>query len=127
MAKLVDTSRLGKSSPNEPYCPDVNEIIKIDFDPQMGREQAERRPAIVLSPRSYNKIARLCVLCPITNQIKGYPFEVKLPDGFAVTGVALSDQIKSFSWPDRNAEFVCVAPDDFVASVRGMIKALIKL
>jgi mRNA interferase MazF len=58
------------SSASPPYCPDADEIIKISFDPQVGREQAERCPAIVLSPKAYNEEARLCLLCPITNQVR---------------------------------------------------------
>jgi mRNA interferase MazF len=120
--------RSAKSSPKPPpYCPDADEIVWIDFDPQVGREQAERRPAVVLSPRLYNEKSRLCVLCPITNKGKGYPFEVPLPNGHKVTGVALADQIKSFSWEGRNAEFICHAPADFAAKVRGLVKALIRL
>lgn len=128
MARLKDLLRSAQSSPKPAaYCPDINEIIKISFDPQAGREQAERRPALVLSPISYNEKARLCVLCPITNQAKGYPFEVPIPDGLKATGVVLADQIKSFSWEARNAEFICNAPAELVAKVRGMIKALIQI
>lgn len=127
MAKFKELLRSGTKSSTPPYCPDAGEIIKINFDPQEGREQAERRPALVLSPMSYNEKAKLCVLCPITNQGKGYPFESAVPDGAAVTGVVLSDQIKSFSWDARKAEYVCKAPVDLVADVLAKIKALIKL
>jgi mRNA interferase MazF len=125
MARLRDIMRSASSSPKAAYCPDAGDIIRIDFDPQVGREQAERRPALVLSPRLYNEKARLCVLCPIANQAKNYPFEVPLPDGHRVTGVVLADQIKSFSWEGRRAEFICAAPNGLLAKVRGMIKSLI--
>ena len=128
MARLADIMRSAKrSEPATSYCPDANDIIKINFDPSVGREQAERRPALVLSPRGYNRAAQLCVLCPITNQGKGYPFEVALPTGSQVTGVALSDQVKSFSWDVRKAEFICKAPDDFALKVRAMIKAILRI
>jgi mRNA interferase MazF len=73
------------------YCPEAGDIIRINFDPQEGREQWGRRPALVLSPRSYNQRSRLCVLCPITSEAKAYPFEVPLPAGQRVTGVVLAD------------------------------------
>lgn len=127
MAKLQQLLRSATSSPKgTAYCPEAGDIIEISFDPQAGREQAGRRPALVLSPRMYNEKARLCVLCPITNQGKGYPFEVRIPDGHSVTGVVLSDQVKSMSWEDRRAEFKCPGPDAVIADVKAKIKALIK-
>src|SRR5882724_11532645 len=83
------------TSSNPPYCPEQYDIVRVSFDPQLGREQAERRPAFVLSPARYNSIVRLCLLCPITNQAKGYPFEAAIPFGRKTSGVVLSDQIKS--------------------------------
>jgi mRNA interferase MazF len=98
----------------------------LNFNPQTGREQDGRRPALVLSPRSYNQLSRLCVLCPITNQGKGYPFEVPIPHGEVVTGYVLSDQIKSLSWATRNAEFIGAAPEAVVLHTKAKIKALIQ-
>lgn len=77
------------------YTPERRDIIWLTFNPQLGREQAGRRPVIALSPRSYNRRVGLGIFCPITNQIKGYPFEVAIPPDFPVTGVVLCDQIKS--------------------------------
>jgi mRNA interferase MazF len=115
------------SSPEQPYCPDVNDIIRINFDPQTGREQSGLRPALVLSPRRYNSIVRLCVVCPITSQVKGYPFEVPIPDGYPVAGVVLADQLKSLSWQARGSVFVCPAPQGVMREVKGKIKSLIAL
>lgn len=126
MARWQRDLRSGTSSP-EPYCPDAGDIIRIDFDPQAGREQAGRRPALVLSPRRYNDLARLCVLCPIINQGKGYPFEVAIPEGHEVTGVVLADQVKSLSWQDRRAEFIGPAPSGVAAQVKAKIRALLSL
>jgi len=109
------------------YCPEVGDVIDITFDPQQGREQRGRRPALVLSPRQYNRRAGLCVLCPITNQRKGYPFEVAIPPGHAVTGVVLSDQVKSLSWQDRQTALRCLAPTDVLREARGKIKALLQI
>jgi mRNA interferase MazF len=85
------------------YVPDAGDLIWIDFTPQAGREQAGRRPAVVLSPRKYNEKASLAALCPITSHPKGYPFEVALPPGNRIQGVILSDHLKSLDWRQRNA------------------------
>jgi mRNA interferase MazF len=125
MARFPLVGRSATSSPS-PYCPDAGDIIKIDFDPQAGREQAGFRPALVLSPKKYNEFVRLCVLCPITNQSKNWRFEVALPSGHPVTGVVLSDQVKSLSWQDRRSEFVAHCPPEVLAEVRAKIKPLIQ-
>ena len=77
------------------YVPGNGEIVWLTFNPQVGHEQAGRRPALALSPRSYNRKTGLTLFCPITSRAKGYPFEVALPASGAVTGVVLADQIKS--------------------------------
>src|SRR5688572_32701405 len=87
--KSAPGKRSATSLRERPYCPEDGDVVWIDFDPQLGREQAGRRPAIVLSSRTYNSRAELCVVCAITNHAKGYPFEVSLPSGLTVTGVAL--------------------------------------
>ncbi|MGE0501466.1 MAG: type II toxin-antitoxin system PemK/MazF family toxin [Rhizobiaceae bacterium] len=109
-----------------PYCPKQHDIIWISFDPQSGREQASRRPAFVLSPERYNSITRLCILCPITNQGKGYPFEVAVPAGGKTTGFVLSDQIKSLDWSARNAEFI-ENRADLATETLAKIRAILKL
>lgn len=87
------------------YAPRRGDIVWLSFDPQAGHEQAGRRPAFVLSPENYNRKTGLFLACPITSRVKGYPFEVLLPDGLAVGGVILVDQIKSLDWKVRKAEF----------------------
>lgn len=99
----------------------------IEFDPQQGREQRGRRPALVLSPRRYNQRSSLCVLCPITSQQKSYPFEVAIPLGDAVSGVVLSDQVKSLSWEMRGTEFAGRASAAVLRQAKGKIKALLQL
>jgi mRNA interferase MazF len=93
------------------YIPQRGDLIWIDMQPQAGHEQSGRRPAIVLSPENYNDKVGLALLCPITNQVKGYPFEVILPEGLKVTGVILSDQLKSLDWKIRKAAFIDTVPD----------------
>lgn len=107
------------------YVPERGDVVQIDFDPQQGREQAGRRPALVLSPSIYNEKSGLAIFCPITNQKKNYIYEVDIPAGELVTGVVLSDQIKSLDWRKRNAVKKCVLPDEIVTDVLAKISTLI--
>ena len=102
---------------SQAYVPQCGDVLWITFNPQAGHEQAGRRPALVLSPQNYNGKIGLAILCPITNQIKGYPFEVLLPAGLPVAGAVLSDQIKSLDWRARNAELICTLPDESLSEV----------
>ncbi len=85
------------------FVPDAGDLVWLTFDPQAGQEQTGRRPALVLSPRSYNQKSALALVCPIANQIKGYPFEVPLPAGCGVSGAILADRLKSLDWKARRA------------------------
>lgn len=89
----------------------------LTFDPQAGHEQAGVRPAVVLSPKPYNERSSLIVVVPVTRQIKGYPFEVVLPDDLPVSGAVLSDQIKSVDWRARDARFLCSLPAAIVSRI----------
>jgi mRNA interferase MazF len=109
------------------YVPDAGDIVWVTFDPQARREQRGRRPALILSPRPYNARARLAIACPITSQAKGYPFEVALPDDRTVTGVVLSDHVKSLDWTARRVEFAEAAPADVVTDVREKLRVLLGL
>lgn len=108
------------------YIPDRGDVVWINFNPQAGHEQAGKRPAFVLSPASYNRKVGLALLCPITNKIKGYPFEVDLPKGLPVSGTILSDQLKSLDWQARNAEFICRLPDEITQQVLVKAKTLLE-
>lgn len=99
------------------WVPDRGDFVAINFDPRAGHEQAGRRPALVLSAAIYNGRSELAVFAPITNQIKGYPFEVLIPAGLEVTGVILADQLKSLDWRARNAQFIATAPADVLRLV----------
>lgn len=98
----------------------------MTFDPQVGREQAGRRPALVLSAARYNSSSGLCVVCPITSQAKGYPFEVGLPAGLPVAGVVLADHVKSVDWVGRRAVYIGTAPADTVAAVLTVVTSLFR-
>lgn len=107
------------------YVPERGDAVWISFNPQSGHEQAGRRPALVLSPSAYNRKVGLAIFCPITNQIKGYPFEVVIPAGEGVTGAVLSDQVKNLDWQARNVELICPLPDETVALVLQKLETLI--
>jgi len=108
-----------------PYVPQRGDVVWLTLNPQAGYEQAGRRPALVLSPKSYNSKVGLAIFSPITSQVKGYPFEAPLPEGLPVTGVILSDQLKSLDWRARNIEFICAVPDETVSEVLGKLKTLL--
>lgn len=100
-----------------PWVPERGDIVWITMNPTVGHEQSGRRPALVVSPGSYNGKVGLAILCPITSQVKGYPFEVPIPEGLPVGGVVLSDQAKSVDWRSRGAELVCRLPAESTAAV----------
>jgi mRNA interferase MazF len=105
--------------------PDRGDVVWLTFDPAAGREQQGRRPALVLSPAIYNKKTNLALVCPITSKKKGYPFEVLLPDSLPVTGVVLSDQLKSLDWKLRSATIACRVSSDLVSEVLEKISLLL--
>jgi mRNA interferase MazF len=99
------------------WSPERGDIVWITMNPTAGHEQSGRRSALVLSPASYNSRVGLAILCPITSQVKGYPFEVQLPEDLPVEGVILSDQAKSLDWRSRGAEFACRLPAESTTAV----------
>lgn len=107
------------------YVPERGDVVWLDFDPQAGHEQKGKRPALVLSPLPYNKKVGLILCCPITNQIKGYPYEVCIPDGGDVTGAVLADQVKSLDWRMRQAKFKCKVRTDIIEEVLEKLNTLL--
>lgn len=107
------------------YVPERGDVVWLQFSPQVGHEQAGTRPALVISPRRYNRTVGLALFCPITSQVKGYPFEVPLPPDLQVKGVVLSDQIKSLDWRVRRARHACVVPHAILDEVVGKVVVLI--
>lgn len=106
------------------YVPEQGHVVWLDFHPQSGREQSGRRPGLVISPRNYNQVVGLCLVCPITRQKKGYPFEVEIPAGLKTHGVILSDHVRNLDWRSRNADFICTLPNEVVSDVIAMIETL---
>jgi len=108
------------------YAPGRGDIVWISLHPQAGHEQTGRRPALILSPAVYNRQVGLALLCPITRQIKGYPFEVRLPEGLPVSGVVLADQVKSLDWRIRQAERIGKVSEEILGEVFTKLMPLLK-
>lgn len=107
------------------YVPDRGDIVWISLEPRAGHEQAGRRPAVVLSPAANNGKVGLAILCPITSQIKGYPFEVPVPQDSPIRGVVLADRAKSLDWVARRAELAGRLPAEVVDSVLKRLRTLL--
>jgi mRNA interferase MazF len=107
------------------FVPDAGDLIWLTFDPRAGHEQAGRRPALVLSPKSYNQKSGLALVCPVTNQMKGYPFEVPVPRDRGVTGVILADRVKSLDWKQRQAERLGSVPPSTLSEVLARLAPLL--
>ena len=108
-------------------APDAGDLVWLTFDPQAGHEQAGRRPALIMTPRSYNSKSGLALVCPITSQVKGHPFEVPLSTTESVTGVVLVDQMKSVDWKARKASTAGRCRDSVMEEVRAKLAALLRI
>ncbi|TDF94676.1 endoribonuclease MazF [Paenibacillus piri] len=108
------------------YVPDRGDLVWLQYNSQSGHEQAGKRPALVISPAAYNGKVGLSLLCPVTSKIKGYPFEVIIPQDLPIEGVILSDQVKSLDWQSRQATFICKIPDETLAEVVSKMELLIR-
>jgi mRNA interferase MazF len=106
------------------YVPDRGDLVWLQFDPQIGHEQAGTRPALTLSPRAYNEKVGLAIFCPVTSNEKGYPFEVKIEEQ-KIRGVILADQVKSLDWRKREAQFIVKAPAKVVIEVIKLLSTLV--
>jgi mRNA interferase MazF len=109
------------------YVPARGDFVWLQFDPQAGHEQAGRRPALVVSPVSYNRRVGLALLCPVTSRVKGYPFEVAVPPELnsEIAGAVLADQLKSLDWRARRARFIARAPAVVMSEVLAKILPLV--
>ena len=107
------------------FVPDAGDLVWLTFDPQAGHEQAGRRPALVLSPRAYNQRSGLALACPVTTHVKGYPFEVAVPEGCGIDGVILSDHVKSLDWKARRAVRIARVPAVTLAEVLARLSPLL--
>ena len=108
------------------YIPNRGEIVWLDFKPHVGHEQAGRRPALIISPKSYNSKVGLALFQPITSNRKGYPFEVILPDNIPVSGVILSDQVKNLDWKIRNVKYICTISEKYYSEAIRKFQVLLR-
>jgi mRNA interferase MazF len=108
------------------YIPDRGDLVWLQFNPQSGYEQAGKRPALVISPSSYNGKVGLALFCAVTSKIKGYPFEVVIPQNLPIEGVILTDQLKSLDWQTRQAAFICKISEETLSEVISKIELLIR-
>lgn len=106
-------------------APDRGDFVSLNFSPQAGHEQAGHRPGIVLSPQAFNQATGFVVVCPITNQKKGYPFEVELPSGLAFQGVILTDHIRSLDWRARGLKIKGQAPPEIISECFDLVHTFI--
>jgi mRNA interferase MazF len=107
------------------WTPERGDLVWLDFDPQAGREQAGRGPALVLSPAVYNTRAGLALMCPVTSRRKGYPFEVPLPANLPIKGCVLADHLKSVDWRQRKAAFISSVGPEVLTAVLNRIGPLL--
>jgi len=105
--------------------PQRGDVVWLDFSPHSGHEQRGRRPALCISPGTYNNKVGLAIFCPITSQKKGFPFEVPLPEDFPIQGVILADQVKSLDWHARDMRRICSLPAELLAEIIGKLRTLI--
>ena len=109
----------------DPRTPHRGDLVWLNFNPQIGREQAGHRPGLVLSPREYNEKSSVALFCPVTSTVKGYPFEVELPPGGPILGAVLADQVRSLDWRARRLTFAAAAPRQVLSEVLGKLHALL--
>lgn len=107
------------------YVPERGDVVWLQFNPQTGSEQAGHRPALVISPRSYNKKVGLAIFCPLTSKVKGYPFEVEVLGGRKAKGAVLADQVKSLDWRTRKASKFDSVSDQVMEEVLAKIAVLV--
>jgi mRNA interferase MazF len=106
------------------YVPERGDVVWMDLSPRVGHEQSGYRPSLIVSPQKYNRRVELALICPITSQVKGFPFEVAIPEGNRVTGVVLADQMTSIDWRARRVRQMDHLPIEFVEEV---MKQFVKL
>ena len=119
------TGREGTLVKQDSYIPCRGDVAWISLVPQAGHEQSGRRPAVVLSPEAYNAKASLALFCPVTSQVKGYPWEVAIPDGLPISGVVLADQVRSLDWRSRSAVKICALPESAVVEILAKLGTLL--
>jgi mRNA interferase MazF len=109
----------------KPYIPARGDIVKLNLDPTLGKEQAGYHPALIITEQQFNQATRVALACPITSKVKGVNLEVILPDGLITTGVILTFQVKTIDWLERQVKYVESLPTEVMAEVTAKLQALI--
>jgi mRNA interferase MazF len=107
------------------YIPGRGDIVKLNFDPTLGREQAGYRPALIVTTREFNQATRLALACPITSKVKGFNLEVVLPDDLITNGAVLAFQVKTIDWVERQIKYIESLPDETIEEVISKLQVLI--
>jgi mRNA interferase MazF len=107
------------------YTPHKGDFVAVDFDPQSGHEQKGRRPALVISNDLFNKATGLCIVCPVTNTRRDYPFHVAIPDGLGVTGAVMVEQVKSLDFRARSVKRIGPSPEPVLEEVLSILDACV--
>ncbi len=107
------------------YIPSRGDIVKLNFDPTLGREQAGYRPALIVTTKEFNQVTRLALACPITSKIKGFNLEVVLPDGLITSGAVLAFQVKTIDWLERQVKYIESLPDETIEEVISKLQVLL--
>jgi mRNA interferase MazF len=108
------------------FVPERGDVVMVMLNPQVWYEQSGARPAVIISPANYNEKVGLALLCPIASEVKGYPFEVLIPEGLPVAGAVLSDRVKSLDWRARKAEWICRLPASSVNEILGKLRSVLE-
>ena len=114
-----------KKSGSKKYIPNRGDIVWLDFNPRTGREQAGHRPAIVISPKEFNILSSLVFVCPITSKVKGFSFEVLLPEEMQTQGVVLIHHLRSVDWKTRGIKFIEKVPMSVIEEICAKLEPLI--
>jgi mRNA interferase MazF len=107
------------------YIPERGDIVKLNFDPTLGREQAGYRPALILTTKEFNQATRLALACPITSKIKGFNLEVLLPEGLITSGAVLTFQVKTIDWVERQVKYIESMPGEAIDEVISKLQVLL--
>jgi len=107
------------------YIPSKGDFVAVDVDPQSGHERKGRRPALVISNDLFNQATGLCIVCPVTNTRRGYPFHVAIPEGLGVTGVVMVEQVKSLDFQARSVKRIGPAPEPVLEEVLSILDACV--
>jgi mRNA interferase MazF len=107
------------------YIPGRGDIVKLNFDPTLGREQAGYRPALIVTTREFNQATRLALACPITSKVKGFNLEVPLPEDLITNGAVLAFQVKTIDWVERQVKYIESLPDETIEEVISKLQVLL--